>query len=375
MGSSHQSTVNTPGMGCFSSIFCPRPTDPTGGSRPTRKLRPLRPDEFELLLLGADGSGKSTFIRQMQIIHGRGFNDNDKVDLVPDIYDNIFDAMKVLARQIEEDRLNLPVEAPRWEDIEIFRNSENSVPVRLEAVRKLWSDPAIKTCYSRRSEFSTLNPINVSAKYFLDQIERISETGYLPITEDIIRVRRGTRGIPVPYEFFVSGARFRITDVGGDRVQRQNWIDVIGNQITSVIFLAAIDEFDTYILPEHQKEKNKLVESLEVFAEIQNNTSLRNKTFILFLNKVDIFKEKITTSHLIDHFEDFPEGFQRDEALGLEFLKDKFLNANLDRRGRRMRGDIYSHYTTATDTDVMRFVFEVVKDTILRLNLRNYNLV
>merc|ERR1712099_226753 len=106
----------------------------------------------------------------MQIIHGRGFNDNDKVDLVPDIYDNIFDAMKVLARQIEE-------------DIEIFRNSENSVPVRLEAVRKLWSDPGIQSCYSRRSEFSTLNPINVSAKYFLDQIERISESGYLPITE------------------------------------------------------------------------------------------------------------------------------------------------------------------------------------------------
>merc|ERR1711874_731230 len=192
-------------------------------------LRPFRPDfEFELLLLGADGSGKSTFIRQMQLIHGPGFNDNDKVDLVPDVYDNIFDAMTVLARQIEEDRLDIPIEAPRWEDIETFRNSENPIPVRLEAVRKLWSGPGIQSCYSRRSEFSTLNPINVSAKYFLDQIERISESGYLPITEDIIRVRRGTKGIPVPYEFFVSGIKFKITDVGGDREQRQNWIDVMG---------------------------------------------------------------------------------------------------------------------------------------------------
>ena len=39
-----------------------------------------------------------------QLIHGPGFDDNDKVDLVPDVYDNIFDAMTVLARQIEEDR-------------------------------------------------------------------------------------------------------------------------------------------------------------------------------------------------------------------------------------------------------------------------------
>ena len=28
------------------------------------------------------------------------------MDLVPDVYDNIFDAMRVLARQIEEDRLD-----------------------------------------------------------------------------------------------------------------------------------------------------------------------------------------------------------------------------------------------------------------------------
>merc|ERR1711874_326981 len=338
-------------------------------------LRPFRPDfEFELLLLGADGSGKSTFIRQMQLIHGHGFNDNDKVDLVPDVYDNIFDAMTVLARQIEEDRLDIPIEAPRWEDIETFRNSENPIPVRLEAVRKLWADPGIQSCYSRRSEFSTLNPINVSAKYFLDQIGRISESGYLPITEDIIRVRRGTKGIPVPYEFFVSGIKFKITDVGGDREQRQNWIDVIGNQITCIIFLAAIDEFDTYIPGYNKREKNKLVESLEVFAEIQNNPCLKHKTFILFLNKVDVFKDKILTANLIDHFADFPEGLERDEIHGLEFLKDKFLNANLDRNGRRKK-DIYSHQTTATDTDTMRFVFEVVKDTILRHNLKQYNLV
>ena len=90
--------------------------------------------------------------------------------------------------------------------------------------------------------------------------------------------------------------------------------------------MAAIDEFDTYIMPDNrvsggaggegdegelrgsifQREKNKLVESIEVFAEIQNNPILRRKTFILFLNKVDVFKDKILTSNIIDHFEDFP---------------------------------------------------------------------
>jgi len=36
---------------------------------------------------------------------------------------------------------------------------------------------------------------------------------------------------------------------------------------------------------------------------------------------------------------------------------------------------IYSHFTTATDTENIRFVFAAVKDTILQLNLKEYNLV
>ena len=36
---------------------------------------------------------------------------------------------------------------------------------------------------------------------------------------------------------------------------------------------------------------------------------------------------------------------------------------------------IYSHFTCATDTENIRFVFAAVKDTILQANLREYNLV
>ena len=36
---------------------------------------------------------------------------------------------------------------------------------------------------------------------------------------------------------------------------------------------------------------------------------------------------------------------------------------------------IYSHFTCATDTDNIRFVFHAVKDYILQKNLEEYNLV
>lgn len=36
---------------------------------------------------------------------------------------------------------------------------------------------------------------------------------------------------------------------------------------------------------------------------------------------------------------------------------------------------LYSHFTCATDTENIRFVFVAVKDTILRHNLKEFNLV
>ena len=53
------------------------------------------------------------------------------------------------------------------------------------------------------------------------QVGQIDADLYFKFSTDAIT-------FPVPYEFFVSGIKFKITDVGGDREQRQNWIDVMG---------------------------------------------------------------------------------------------------------------------------------------------------
>ncbi len=36
---------------------------------------------------------------------------------------------------------------------------------------------------------------------------------------------------------------------------------------------------------------------------------------------------------------------------------------------------VYGHFTCATDTENIRFVFAAVRDTILQSNLKEYNLV
>ncbi|CAJ0933982.1 unnamed protein product [Ranitomeya imitator] len=64
------------------------------------------------------------------------------------------------------------------------------------------------------------------------------------------------------------------------------------------------------------------------------------------------------------------QGPQRDAQAAREFILKMFVDLNPD-----SDKIIYSHFTCATDTENIRFVFAAVKDTILQLNLKEYNLV
>lgn len=74
-----------------------------------RQLRRDKRDarrELKLLLLGTGESGKSTFIKQMRIIHGSGYSDEDKRGFTKLVYQNIFTAMQAMIRAM--DTLKIP---------------------------------------------------------------------------------------------------------------------------------------------------------------------------------------------------------------------------------------------------------------------------
>lgn len=50
---------------------------------------------------GTGESGKSTFIKQMRIIHGAGYSEEDKRGFIKLVYQNIFMAMQAMIRAME----------------------------------------------------------------------------------------------------------------------------------------------------------------------------------------------------------------------------------------------------------------------------------
>lgn len=59
-----------------------------------------------ICLAGTGESGKSTFIKQMRIIHGSGYSDEDKRGFTKLVYQNIFTAMQAMIKAM--DTLKIP---------------------------------------------------------------------------------------------------------------------------------------------------------------------------------------------------------------------------------------------------------------------------
>uniref|UniRef100_A0AAQ5YTG0 Guanine nucleotide-binding protein subunit alpha n=1 Tax=Amphiprion ocellaris TaxID=80972 RepID=A0AAQ5YTG0_AMPOC len=352
-----------------------------------RQLRRDKRDarrELKLLLLGTGESGKSTFIKQMRIIHGAGYSDEDKRGFTKLVYQNIFTAMQAMIRAMEtlkipykyeHNRVNeiLPLEPLQMTPTEMtLANAGVVKEVDVEkvtmfenpyvaAIKSLWVDPGIQECYDRRREYQ----LSDSTKYYLNALDRIAEPSYLPTQQDVLRVRVPTTGI-IEYPFDLQSVIFRMVDVGGQRSERRKWIHCFEN-VTSIMFLVALSEYDQ-VLVESDNE-NRMEESKALFRTIITYPWFQNSSVILFLNKKDLLEEKIMYSHLVDYFPEY-DGPQRDAQAGREFILKMFVDLNPD-----SDKIIYSHFTCATDTENIRFVFAAVKDTILQLNLKEYNLV
>ena len=65
---------------------------------------------FFFFFTGTGESGKSTFIKQMRIIHGSGYSDEDKRSFIKLVYQNIFMAMNSMIRAM--DTLNIQYKDP-----------------------------------------------------------------------------------------------------------------------------------------------------------------------------------------------------------------------------------------------------------------------
>ncbi|RYO99736.1 hypothetical protein DL764_006724 [Monosporascus ibericus] len=349
---------------CFSS----RKTEEEGVARSRELDKAIRQDEkrlareVKLLLLGAGESGKSTVLKQMRLIYAQGFTKSEKLEWKPVVFNNVVQSMRVIFDAMNENNIefenkdNEKNQALLLVDNEISPN-DSLPPEYLEPIKSLWADAGVQKATLKGNEYA----LHDNLAYFCDDLDRLWQKDYIPTDQDLLQSRLKTTGITETV-FDLGQLTYRMFDVGGQRSERKKWIHCFEN-VNCLMFLVAISGYDQCLVED--KDGNQMNEALMLWESIANSHWFSKSALILFLNKMDLFKEKIASSPITAHgFVDY-QGPPDDWKQASKYFMDKFRALN-----RNPEKEIYGHFTNATDTNLLKITMGSVQDMIIQRNLK-----
>ncbi|XP_017601372.1 PREDICTED: guanine nucleotide-binding protein G(t) subunit alpha-3 [Corvus brachyrhynchos] len=313
----------------------------------------------------AGESGKSTIVKQMKIIHKDGFTYQERLEFRPIVYSNAVQSILAIVKAMT--KLGISYENPaRIEDerklcaMATTLEDGSMSPELVELIKQLWCEGGTQACFARAAEYQ----LSDSAAYYLNDLDRLAMPDYVPTEQDVLHSRVQTTGI-IETQFCFKDLNFRMFDVGGQRSERKKWIHCFEG-VTCIIFCAALSAYDMVLVED--KEVNRMHESLHLFNSICNHKCFAATSIVLFLNKKDLFQEKITKVHLNICFPEYNGQNTFEDAAN--YIKKQFLDLNI----RKQDKEIYCHLTCATDTQNVKFVFDAVTDIIIKENLKDCGL-
>eukprot|EP01083_Nonionella_stella_P038442 104592_1 len=347
----------------------------------------------KILFLGSGGSGKSTIFKQLRGIYGTGFNANERKQFVGHIHEQVITQMKLALEVLEEYRTgNLDDilrqnerqyvdekdeedmdedELPELElsesaqDASHYLNHIHFTSYKLNDdivthLKCLWAEPAIQKMYELRN----ITKIEDSSAYFWNKLDSLNNFGYVPDEADILLVRNRTTGAKEEkYEMPDGKGSFSIVDVGGQKSERKKWIKCF-DSVTAVIFVASLSCYDEVLFEDYAI--NSMTDQLELFDNVCNNQSLAETSMILFLNKQDLFSQKIKSVSITKcaSFADYhgdPHGFDATT----QYIRKAFTSLN----NMPNRKNIFTHITCATDHNNIQKVFADVQHIVIEASL------
>eukprot|EP00794_Sanderia_malayensis_P007141 gene7141-7946_t len=284
--------------------------------------------EVKLLLLGAGESGKSTIVKQMKIIHESGYSPEECKQYKPVVFSNTIQSMQAIIRAMGTLKVD-------------YAN-----PDRAEDARQLFA-----LAGSVEDGELTHELVGIMKSWILFGSIR---TNWCP------KLYTNPAGCVENQNL-----HFKMFDVGGQRSERKKWIHCFEG-VTAIIFCVSLSAYDLVLAED--EETNRMHESMKLFDSICNNKWFMDTSIILFLNKKDLFCDKIKKSPLTICFPEYTGANTYEEAGS--YIQMQFENLN-SRKGEK---EIYTHFTCATDTGNIQFVFDAVTDVIIKNNLKDCGL-
>uniref|UniRef100_A0A0D9ZXN6 Guanine nucleotide-binding protein alpha subunit n=1 Tax=Oryza glumipatula TaxID=40148 RepID=A0A0D9ZXN6_9ORYZ len=150
------------------------------------------------------------------------------------------------------------------------------------------------------------------AQYFMENLDRLAEADYVPTKEDVLYARVRTNGV-VQIQFSPVGENKR----GGEEAREMR-----GE--SGFIFLKVLMRYDQMLFED--ETTNRMMETKELFDWVLKQRCFEKTSFMLFLNKFDIFEKKIQKVPLsvCEWFKDYQPIAPGKQETFYKFVKKKF---------------------------------------------------
>jgi len=352
--------------------------------------RRIDEERVKLLLLGAGESGKSTVFKQLRLLYGEGYTEQEKATFSIYIRQNIMDTIETLCQAVIQINPNdaligtpafqliLPSKKEKEDEDSGAQHTDTSVRAmsrksfrklpeltfdKAKAVEQLWKAPSVQQAWRQRAQFQIVE----SAERFLNKAVSIQQKGldYMPDDDDILHTRIRTSGIREE-KYVFEDKTFHFFDVGGQKNERRKWINCFQN-VHAIFFLVAISEFDQTLWED--PSINRMQDAIKLFAQIVNDPTFKDTAILLFFNKSDLLREKIQRVNIskCEEWSDFDGTSAMDFEQVTNYFRRKFLQA-VDSRVRASKSiSIYS--TQATDSKTMDTVMKACTPVIIHRHL------
>jgi GTPase SAR1 family protein len=327
--------------------------------------------QFKVLVLGAGESGKSTVIKQLRFIHKNNkLSESELKRIKQTLVENVMDCLKALVDAAQ----SLEIEFKDQEIVEIAKKVadeqysrsviEESASVELS---KLWQSKEIQQVYSHKDKFWILD----SAEYFMENIGRFANPSFEPTEEDVIMSRIKTTGIvttefdqrnPDGKEEWSKNIHYKVIDVGGQRSERKKWMNCF-DDVKAIVFVVNLAGYNMVLYEE--ESKNRLHECLEIFEETVNQPIFCRTPIFLFMNKKDLFEEKIRQYDMNMCFPEYTGGKNLNAAM--EFVAQKFR----DKVPQGNRDQFQEFFIASRLKQDVKYAFEDLQADLLRMNKKS----
>jgi len=357
-------------MGCTSGK-----TEPTTGKVGAVGGNASEKTPKRIILLGVGGSGKSTFSKQMQIIHHGAIDPELSKNYRGILLNNIILGLKAIGAQKTDLQISENYKKSRvvlsldenWINWEDSKEKEKNVGM----MKSLWADKGVREAWLDIKD-SLLIPLD----YLMDNIDRYVATNFVPTNEDMLRARQRTTG-GLMVSLTEGKHLWELIDVGGQFSERSKWNNYFTERVPhAVIFFLALDEYNienTELRSGDFRTKYDL--AFSIFRDYMCSPGPvldHNVCRIVFLNKMDLFQEKIRDDKKWKEFKEiFGYKGERSVNEAIHFIQQKLL----DESAKSKKANIIVHFTNALDTALMTKVSSAIRTAIVDLSMKDLGLL